>query len=129
MDCCCTWIIAGLAFVALAYIMNKKHKAIAAFFIAFFAEMGNRQLGGQKEALFAPLNKLAKEKRKVKVLELGGGSGTNFAFIKSSVQWTVTEPNECFAPYFKKNVAEKGGDHEIDDLKIVSYIICISNTC
>ena len=123
MDCCCsTWIFFGLVSLGLVYLMKKKRKAIAAFFIAYLADMGNRQLGGHKEKLFEPLNKLAKEKRKVKVLELGGGSGCNFTFIKSPVQWTVTEPNSCFESYFKKNVAEKGGDHEIDDLKIVSEI-------
>ena len=53
------------------------------------------------------------------VLELGGGSGANFEFVSSPVEWTVTEPNLCFAPYFDRTVKELGGEHRVKPLEEV----------
>jgi len=49
-------------------------------------------------------------------LELGGGSGANFEYITEPVNWTVTEPNLCFAPYFDQTVKKLGGKHNIGNL-------------
>lgn len=68
---------------------------------------------------FAPLNELAssREEFSVKVLELGGGSGANFPLVSSrGLDWTITEPNAAFAPYFRETVAAKGGKHRISEL-------------
>lgn len=54
------------------------------------------------------------------VLELGGGSGTNFGFVKEPVHWIVTEPNPAFVQYFQENVKKNGGDHHISELIEVS---------
>ncbi len=84
-----------------------------------------RKLRPHKESLFAPLSAAAAAAAQrapecggpsFRVLELGGGSGANFEFVTSPVEWTVTEPNKEFAPYFKANVAEKGGRHTVKDL-------------
>ena len=56
----------------------------------------------------------------VQVLEIGGGSGANFEFVKYPVEWTVVEPNIRFVPYFDKTVEEKGGKHKIKPLVEVS---------
>ncbi len=84
----------------------------------------SRGVGKKKEALFAPLTDLAKSmgEHKCKVLELGGGSGANFAFVKAPVEWTVTEPNVKFAPYFKETVKESGNKHKVNDLVEVPKI-------
>ena len=50
------------------------------------------------------------------VLEVGGGSGTNFEFVDNPVEWTIIEPNLEFTPHFKENVELRGQDHQINDL-------------
>ena len=52
----------------------------------------------------------------MQVLEVGGGSGTNFEFVDNPVEWTIIEPNLEFAPYFNENVKAKGKDHKINDV-------------
>jgi hypothetical protein len=49
------------------------------------------------------------------VLEIGGGSGSNFSFVETSVDWTVTEPNLCFEPYFIDNCKEWHDKHDIEN--------------
>ena len=77
-----------------------------------------RKLRPYKEKLFSPLSALASQKgpHECKVLELGGGGGANFEFVTAPVEWTVTEPNVSFAPYFKDTVAKAQGGHKINDL-------------
>ena len=50
------------------------------------------------------------------VLEVGGGSGSNFSFVETSVDWTVTEPNLCFESYFLDNCKDWNGKHDIGKL-------------
>ena len=52
----------------------------------------------------------------LKVLEIGGGSGSNFSFVEPRVNWTVTEPNMCFEPYFINNCNEWKDKHDIGKL-------------
>ena len=52
----------------------------------------------------------------LKVLEIGGGSGSNFSFVETRVNWTVTEPNMCFEPYFNNNCNEWKDHHDIGKL-------------
>ncbi len=87
-----------------------------------------RKLRPYKEKLFAPLSALSEQKgpHACKVLELGGGGGANFEFVTSPVEWTVTEPNVKFAPYFQKTVTELGGRHRINDLVEVPYCVHMS---
>ena len=47
------------------------------------------------------------------VLEIGGGSGTNFNFVKTPVNWVVVEPNKDFAPYFDENVQKSEIKHKV----------------
>ncbi len=47
---------------------------------------------------------------KKQVLELGGGSAANLEFVISPTEWTITEPNVKFAPYFKTTVAKLRGE-------------------
>ncbi|XP_059083582.1 N6-adenosine-methyltransferase TMT1A-like [Tigriopus californicus] len=77
----------------------------------------NKMIASEKETLFQKLNEQAKAKgRTYTILELGGGSGTNFGFVKEPVHWVVTEPNMAFAQYFQENVKKNGGDHHISEL-------------
>ena len=114
---CSCGAFASAASVLVLFTWKKKY--FFAWCCSRFTTKANADFKPHKDKLFFPINKLAAErKEKLSILELGGGSGTNFAFIKSPVKWTVTEPNICFEPYFKKNVLKLGGEHEIDDMKV-----------
>ena len=121
MDCnasdLLTWISAvvvvlvGLGLVAK--IFKKK----------IFASMCSKMAKGpllkpEKKRLFQRLDSAAKEAgpKKLKVLEIGGGSGSNFEFVETSVDWTVTEPNLCFEPYFLDNCKDWKDQHSIGKL-------------
>lgn len=101
--------------VVLFKVFNDQ---ILAKFISNFSDNYNDGAEKQKTLLFEKLNQMAKDvaPKKLKVLEIGGGSGTNFKFVTQPVEWTVTEPNTSFAPYFKKNVEPWTGLHTVSDL-------------
>ena len=109
-----------LIVISSAALIKWKFKSIFAWLISELCKGVNKKLRKEKEELFYPLNELAvvNGKHRVKVLELGGGSGANFGFIWTPVQWTVTEPNICFESYFKGNVTLYGGDHQIGEMKV-----------
>ena len=106
--------------ISFLVLIKWKFKSYFAWLISQLCKGINKKLKDEKIELFYPLNELAvvKGKHQVKVLELGGGSGANFGFIWTPVQWTVTEPNICFQSYFKENVSKFGGDHQIGEMKV-----------
>jgi hypothetical protein len=73
---------------------------------AVCAENANKML-----VRFCLRQKLVKQ-----VLEIGGGSGSNFSFVETSVEWTVTEPNLHFESYFIENSKEWNEHHDIGKL-------------
>ena len=102
----------------LLFVLSAYKKNIAAFMVSKMTKKANEMLGEHKEQMLKKLNEEAARagKHNYKVLELGGGSGSNYQFVKTPVDWTVTEPNKCFAPYFDENVKKLGGQHRIHDL-------------
>lgn len=108
-------IALGLPVLAV-FLIRKFRENLFASFCANMAK--GKVLHGEKEKLFERLNVEAEKAipRKLKVLEIGGGSGTNFAFVKVPVEWTVTEPNHCFKSHFLKSCAPHKEKHDIGNL-------------
>lgn len=112
--CWLTWIVGILVLAVLLFRAFRKK-----IFASFCANMAKGKIfDSEKEKLFAKLTKEAEKvsPRKLKVLEIGGGSGSNFAFVKAPVDWTVTEPNLCFEPYFLESCAPHKDRHDIGKL-------------
>ena len=59
----------------------------------------------------------------LQVLEIGGGSGSNFSFVQTPIDWTVTEPNICFEPYFIDTCKDWKDKHTIR--KLVEVLITL----
>lgn len=63
----------------------------------------NKDCAHQKRELFKVVNDLARKcgpNKKLKVLEIGGGTGANFEFIDESIEWTALDPNEHCLRYY-----------------------------
>ena len=72
--------------VFLTLIWWKYDKILARFF-EHLTYIVNTDAKGEKEKLFQPLNIAAKEvaPKKLKILEIGGGTGANLPFITEAV--------------------------------------------
>lgn len=118
MDFDLNYLLAGMLglLVVVASVFRIFRKKIFASFCASMAK--GKMFDGEKAKLFEKLNMEAEKvsPRKLKVLEIGGGSGSNFAFVKNPVDWTVTEPNLCFEPYFIESCAPYKDKHNIGKL-------------
>ena len=107
-------VVVGLVGLGLAAKVFKKK-----IFAAMCSKMAKGpMLKPEKKKLFQRLELAAKNAgpKKLMVLEIGGGSGSNFEFVKNSVDWTVTEPNLCFEPYFLDNCKDWKDRHSIGKL-------------
>merc|ERR1712141_11762 len=94
--------------VFLTLIWWKYDKILARFF-EHLTNIVNTDAKGEKEKLFQPLNIAAKEvaPKKLKILEIGGGTGANLPFITETVEWTIIEPDNSCSSYFKEKIAKK----------------------
>ena len=84
-----------------------------AYMLENFIGKINKDCRQEKTILFESLNQLAKEAgpKKLKVLEIGGGTGANFEFIQESIDWTTIDPNEHCLKYYNAKVEELGDKH------------------
>ena len=92
-----------------------------------FTPKVNKDVKEEKTKLFSKINNLAKEKaleksEKLKILEVGGGTGANFEFLKESVHWTTIDPNEHCLTYYNKKVEEYKDVHEFGG--VIQVRIC-----
>ena len=91
-----TSLYIGAATATFLSLFWWKHDKILARFFEHLTYIVNTDAKDEKENLFEPLNNAAKQvaPKKLKILEIGGGTGANIPFI--------TEP------VGKKNVFKKG---------------------
>ena len=90
-----------------------------------FTPKVNKDVKKEKMELFAKINKLAKDTNnengpKIKVLEIGGGTGANFEFIEESIHWTAIDPNEHCLAFYNEKVKEHEDTHEFGGVIKVS---------
>ena len=82
-------------------------KSFFAFIMTWFALTFNRVVFGYKRKLFAPLTELAaKLDRPLKIVEIGPGSGTNFAFYPTGSEVLCVDFNKSFEQYLEKSAAK-----------------------
>jgi len=88
---------------------------IFAIFLSNFVEVYNSVAHPLKTKLFSELNEI-KSDDKVKILEIGGGSGANFKYYNISAEVDTVEPNASFFPIFNENKS-KFKSLQINDAK------------
>jgi len=76
-------------------------KKIFAAFLSDFVDLYNQTAEPFKLKLFKDLNQ-AKDGEKIKLLEIGGGSGANFQFFNIPAIVDTVEPNTSFFPFFNE---------------------------
>ena len=98
-------ISAGLWFIKKK--VNGLRVAFFAFLMARFSVTVNRITACHKRKLFAPLTELAaKLDRPLKIVEIGPGSGANFAFYPPGSEVLCVDPNKSFEQYLEKSAAK-----------------------
>ena len=85
----------------------------------------NKDCREEKKKLFEKVNQMAKQSKtgKIKVLEIGGGTGANFEFIEESVQWSSIDPNEHCLFYYNQNRENFDSKHDFDKVVKVKFPI------
>ena len=118
-----TLIVIGGIVLILVLILWKIDLINAKFFVRF-TEQFNKDVKNEKAKLFAKVNELAKEagsESKLKVLEIGGGTGANFEFMEEPIHWTTIDPNEDMLTCFNKQVKGLQEKHEFGGVIKVSF--------
>lgn len=101
-------IILGLFFSK--YIQfSKIHDKVVAYVTNRIALSLNKSkyVSKLKEELFKPLHYLSKTESKLKIVEIGAGSGANFKYYPDNSEIICVEPNGCFNSYFKENLPKR----------------------
>jgi hypothetical protein len=116
------YIASGLAVVVA--ILHHFWGKISAKLLDVGAIACNSDCKEYKKNLFKTLNESAKKAgpKKLKVLEIGGGTGANFEFIEESIHWTTIEPNIECQSYFTEKTQKWAEKHEFGGFIEVSKI-------
>ncbi len=110
-----TMLVEAIALIVALCVWKRLLSSIVfAFFMSRISKSHNSAIREQKMKLFSRLKAEAEKKsgrEAFKVLEIGGGSGTNFEFFDgysaSAIEWTTTEPEKKhFSKYFNDNRSE-----------------------
>ncbi|CAD5115901.1 DgyrCDS4836 [Dimorphilus gyrociliatus] len=88
---------------------SKFHDKIVAYVTNRIALSLNKSkyVSTLKEDLFQPLHYLSKTESKLKIVEIGAGSGANFKYYPDNSEIICVEPNGCFNPYFRENLPKR----------------------
>ena len=122
-------LIAIGGIVLIFVLILWKIDLINAKFFVRFTEQFNKDVNNEKAKLFAKVNELAKKagsESKLKVLEIGGGTGANFEFMEEPIHWTTIDPNEDMLTCFNKQVKELQEKHEFGGVIKVSFFCFFS---
>ena len=120
------FLVSGTILVTFVTILWFNIDRINAKLLAGFTPKINKDVKKEKTELFSKLNELAKEKvksgdsTKLKVLEIGGGTGANFEFIQEPVHWTTIDPNEHCLQYYNEYVKKHEKIHQFGGVILVS---------
>jgi len=133
------WKITACFLLTMNLTLLLFGKKFFAGFLATFCVSYNEATESLKRKLFQDMDELSDGK--MKILEIGGGSGANFKYLPESVELTVTEPNLNFVQYFNTNrqkypqldikdlVAAVGEDLGIIEDNSVDAVICTLVLC
>ncbi|XP_076044048.1 thiol S-methyltransferase TMT1A-like [Oratosquilla oratoria] len=125
---------------------NIKQRLFAAL-ISYVVKKDSPGLEKLKDKLLEPISELVshipdlKEKKAVKILEIGVGTGTNFKYYPNGSHLVVVDPNPFFAKYYDENrknfpnitsediLVMKGEDmdciaDESIDVVVVTHVLC-----
>ena len=111
-----SWQI-GLGATAVAgIVLYLKIEHINAKIFDTLVKVINNDSGTEKKILFEKINQLAKNsgEQKLKILEIGGGTGANFEFITQSVNWTAIDPNPYCLDYYNAKIKDLGDIHNFE---------------
>lgn len=113
------WTIPAIFILAVNILLYLFGKRFFAGFCYNFVADYNELAGPFKEQLFAELNMMQPaDGGKLKILEIGGGSGANFKYFKVPAVVDIVEPNPHFVTFFDKTRAEYASDKlQINDMK------------
>ncbi|XP_075880737.1 thiol S-methyltransferase TMT1A-like [Nelusetta ayraudi] len=106
---CCTFVVNVLC-VPLHLIeavgLFKIYKSIFPIIQNRFAASYNKTMHEEKKELFRSLSDFAPAGRKLTLLELGCGTGTNFEFYPAGCKVICTDPNPQFQRFLTTNMAK-----------------------
>ncbi|KAG7160119.1 methyltransferase-like protein 7A isoform X2 [Homarus americanus] len=104
-------VIAVLIWLLKTFWPNIRQRYFAAF-MNYYTTQPNPDMDKLKKDLFSPLGSLVShdpELRKnnaIKILEIGVGTGVNFAYYPEKSRLVVVDPNPHFASYYNENRAK-----------------------
>lgn len=104
---CCTFVVNVLCIplhVIDALGLFKIYKRIFPFVLNRFAVMYNKKMHDEKKELFRAVSQFAQPGRKLTLLEIGCGTGTNFEFYPAGCKVICTDPNPEFQKFLKKSM-------------------------
>lgn len=81
-------------------------KSYFPYLMAVLTAKGNRKMESKKRELFGQIEGLTGPPTKVKLLDLGCGTGANFQFYPAGCRITCLDPNPRFEKFLMKSMAE-----------------------
>lgn len=105
---CCTFVVNVLCIplhLVDALGLFKIYKRIFPIILDRFAVAYNKKMYEEKKELFRSLSDFAPAGRKLTLLEVGCGTGTNFEFYPAGCKVICTDPNPQFQKFLAANMA------------------------
>lgn len=110
---CCGTIFKLLVLLCVFLILKKlwpdfRRRYFAAF-VNYFSKSSMAKMDEVKKDVFSTLHTATshdpelRKKKAIKLLEIGVGSGTNFAYYPDGTQLIVVDPNPHFKSYYNEN--------------------------
>lgn len=94
--------------VIYALGLYKMYKRIFPMCLYRITRNYNKKMHDKKKALFSNISQFKPSGKRLTLLEIGCGTGSNFQFYPPGCQVVCTDPNPYFEKYLKKTMAENG---------------------